>query len=180
MMKVLHIFNDGPSDDAQSIIEHQAKNHEIQIVDLSKPDVNYEELIETLRNKDCNPPFIIVTGHGDEKIAVEMMKLGALDYIIKDSGVTEMLPYVITKSIREIDKEKKLQSTENALKESEQRFKDIFDNAMDGICVLEMEKGTINAGNRMFCQMLGYNMEELKGTDIGHQYPEERCQGHSV
>jgi len=154
----------------EAIIKAGSCSDLLLVLDYKLPDMSGKELIETLRAKDCYPPFIIVTGQGDEKIAVEMMKLGALDYIIKDSGFTEMLPYMITKSIREIDKEKRLRSTESALKESEQRFKDIFDTAIDGICVLNMENGTINAGNETFCQMLGYNMEELKGTAIVDYY----------
>lgn len=52
MMQVLHILNDGPSDDAQFIIDQQACNHDIQIVDLSKDDINYDDLVDRIEQCD--------------------------------------------------------------------------------------------------------------------------------
>ena len=40
-------------------------------------------------------PFIVVTGRGDEKVAVETMKEGALDYVMKDTGLLDLLPSVV-------------------------------------------------------------------------------------
>ena len=51
-MKVLHILNDGPSDDAQYIIEQQSTNYEVQIIDLSKDDINYDELVDLIESCD--------------------------------------------------------------------------------------------------------------------------------
>ena len=51
-MKVLHILNDGPSDDAQLIIEQHSAKQVIQIVDLSKHDVDYDELVELIEQCD--------------------------------------------------------------------------------------------------------------------------------
>lgn len=51
-MKVLHILNDGPCDDAEYIISQQSANHSIKIIDLSKDDVNYDELIDLIEQSD--------------------------------------------------------------------------------------------------------------------------------
>lgn len=51
-MKILHILNDGPCDDAQYIIEQQSINHEIQLVDLSKDNINYDELVDYIESCD--------------------------------------------------------------------------------------------------------------------------------
>jgi len=61
---------------------------------------------------------------------------------------------------------------EQAIKESEHRFKAIFDNAADGILVADIEKKKFFSGNRMICQMLGYTEEEIKTLgvmDIHHE-----------
>lgn len=55
MMQVLHILNDGPSDDAQFIIDQQAHDHDVQVVDLSKDDVNYDDLVD--RIEQCDKVF---------------------------------------------------------------------------------------------------------------------------
>ena len=57
----------------------------LMILDYSLPDMNGKEFITELKSiHHILPPFVVSTGQGDERIAVEMMKLGARDYIIKD------------------------------------------------------------------------------------------------
>ncbi|TAH56025.1 MAG: response regulator transcription factor [Treponema sp.] len=58
----------------------------ILILDYMLPDMDGQELIETAGRRGIPmPPFIISTGRGDENLAVRMMKLGARDYVVKDS-----------------------------------------------------------------------------------------------
>ncbi len=62
---------------------------------------------------------------------------------------------------------------EEAIKESEHRFKAIFDNAADGILVADTENKKFFSGNRMLCQMLGYTEEEIKTLGVMDIHPEE-------
>lgn len=62
---------------------------------------------------------------------------------------------------------------EEAIKESEHRFKAIFDNAADGILVTDTENKKFFSGNRMICQMLGYTEEEIKTLGVMDIHPEE-------
>jgi PAS domain S-box-containing protein len=62
---------------------------------------------------------------------------------------------------------------EEAIKESEHRFKAIFDNAADGILVADKENKKFFSGNRMICQMLGYTEEEIKTLGVMDIHPEE-------
>jgi DNA-binding response OmpR family regulator len=78
----------------------------IMLLDYSLPDMNAKELIAELQRKEQPlPSFIVSTGQGDERIAVDMMRLGARDYIIKDSLFLDMLPEVIKRVAREIENE---------------------------------------------------------------------------
>jgi signal transduction histidine kinase len=80
----------------------------ILILDYGLPDMNGQELLIELNNLNIPiPPFIVSTGHGDERIAVEMMRHGARDYIIKDSNFLDFLPEVIKRVDREIENENK-------------------------------------------------------------------------
>jgi PAS domain S-box-containing protein len=62
---------------------------------------------------------------------------------------------------------------EEALKESEERFRAIFDSAVDGMVLADPETRELYTANRMFCQMLGYSLEEIKNMGIKDLHPEE-------
>jgi len=63
--------------------------------------------------------------------------------------------------------------TEEELRESEQRFRTIFDNATDGILITDMENRKFYTGNRMICQMLGYSLEEIQNLGVIDIHPSE-------
>ncbi len=62
---------------------------------------------------------------------------------------------------------------EEALQESEQRFKSIFDNAADGILIADVENKKFLSGNSMICKMLGYSEEEIKNLGMMDIHPEK-------
>jgi PAS domain S-box-containing protein len=62
---------------------------------------------------------------------------------------------------------------EENLKESEQRFKAIFDNAADGILLADVETKKFYLGNKAICQMLGYKLEEIKNLTVSDIHPKE-------
>lgn len=51
-MKVLHILNDGPCDDAQFIIDQQSGQHDIRVIDLSRKEIDYEDLVVQIEQCD--------------------------------------------------------------------------------------------------------------------------------
>src|SRR5258707_9242289 len=56
----------------------------LMLLDLKLQDIDAPQLVERLLDLGRCPPFIIITGQGDERVAVEMMKRGARDYLVKD------------------------------------------------------------------------------------------------
>ncbi len=91
----------------------------ILLLDYLLPDMTAEDIILTLNRKNLKVPFVIMTGHGDEKTAVKLMKLGAMDYIIKEKGILELLPTVLRRVLNELNTEQKLIDARNALRKSE-------------------------------------------------------------
>ncbi len=57
------------------------------------------------------------------------------------------------------------------LKESEERFKCIFDNVSDGILLADVQTMKLVLGNRMICSMLGYDLQELLGLTVNDLHP---------
>ncbi len=63
-------------------------------------------ILRAERNKGKNMPFIIITSQGNERIAVEAMKEGAWDYVIKDLSFQETLPAAIKRTLESYDVER--------------------------------------------------------------------------
>jgi len=89
----------------------------LMLLDYSLPDMNGIQMLTELHEKRCEIPFIVITGRGNEEIAVEMMKLGAKEYLIKDSRLLDMLPVIVKKVMKDIDIEKKLLEAEMMIQE---------------------------------------------------------------
>ncbi len=87
------------------------------ILDFSLSDMNGKQVIAALARNQQNIPFIIITGHGNENIAVEMMKLGAIDYLLKDKGLIKLIPHVVKRVHRDLSYRNKLLKAEKELHE---------------------------------------------------------------
>ncbi|MCZ7397178.1 MAG: PAS domain S-box protein [Candidatus Methanoperedens sp.] len=92
--------------------------------------------------------------------------------------VTDKIPYRDTKGniigiigfAIDITEHKRAQAE---LKESEEKFRSLFDNAIDGIMLAEIETKKQYMANKMMCQMLGYSIEEIKNLSIMDIHPEK-------
>ena len=92
------------------------------LLDYRLPDMTAAELVGELRRNGMVIPFIVMTGQGDEKTAVEMMKLGAMDYLVKDVGFIEHLPAVVRQLAARVETEARLILRERQLCQSEERL----------------------------------------------------------
>ncbi|MBN2764815.1 MAG: PAS domain S-box protein [Paludibacteraceae bacterium] len=114
----------------------------LMIVDYSIAGVkNAQDWIKARKEKGlCNPPFIMSTGQGDERIAVEMMKLGARDYLVKDSLLFDRLPDIMKRIQQELENENKLAYAEKQIRQISEFYKNIIENASDGIVLVDHTK----------------------------------------
>ncbi len=135
------------------------------LLDYRLPDMTGKEVIETLLQHQYSVPFIVVTGGGDEKVAVEMMKLGARDYIVKDEQFLDLLPSVVDRVIERLETERKLADAEEALRESAENFRALAENANDGI-VIFADEGRIVYANKQTAEMTDCSIAALLGTNI--------------
>ncbi len=105
-------------------------------------------------------PFIMVTGSVNEDTAVECMKSGAADYVLKDS--LKRLGSAITKAIEQRDLRKQRQESDKMLIESEQSYFGLFNSVSEAIYVLN-NQGVFIAVNSGAKKMYGYSTEEIIG-----------------
>jgi PAS domain S-box-containing protein len=98
-------------------------------------------------------PYIFVSGHIGEDRAIEALKKGATDYVLKDR-LTKLVPTVkrVLKEVEELDSRK---LAENSLKESEESYKILFENNLAGVYNSTLE-GSILKCNQACTEILGY------------------------
>ncbi len=133
------------------------------VLDYILPDMTGEEVIKNLIENDKPVPFIMMSGKGSERIAVDMMKLGAKDYIVKDTSFLEFLPRVVKQVADAINTERILATTVQTLKESEDKYRTLIEDAQDGIYIIQKKRFVYV--NSAFCRMFGYQKEELLGME---------------
>jgi PAS domain S-box-containing protein len=92
---------------------------DLMLLDLKLPDIEGRALVDHLTEIHHAVPFIIITGQGDERVAVEMMKRGALDYLVKDVQFIEFVPTVVRRALDHLAREKRLAEAEETLRRSE-------------------------------------------------------------
>lgn len=131
------------------------------ILDYGLPDMNGMEFIEELKKLKLEiVPFIVSTGQGNEEIAVNMMKHGAYDYIVKDSQLLEKLLKIIKRVDKEIENEIRLKHAELKIQKSELKYTAIFNDPSIFLGTLKTD-GTIIESNEAILNFAGITNQEV-------------------
>jgi len=112
-------------------------------------------------------PFIIVTGSVNEEVAVECMKAGADDYIIKEH--LTRLPYAVKDALEQYRLQIEKEASGLLMKENEKKIQSLYSAAPIGIGLV-INRVFIEI-NDTFCLMTGYKRDELIGTNSEIIYP---------
>jgi|GEM_PF-3403377 len=97
-------------------IEHiRNGNIFLMLLDYKLSDITGKELLQNLSNENLEVPFIFMTGFGDERIAVEIMKLGAKEYLVKSGEFLNQIPLVVKRIFKEIESDSKLKRMQKEL-----------------------------------------------------------------
>ncbi|MEI7636539.1 MAG: response regulator [Syntrophus sp. (in: bacteria)] len=143
----------------------------VLLLDQRLPDMAGSDIINTLNEHGLRVPFIVMTGQGDERLAVEMMKLGAADYLAKTLDLVDLLPGLFKRLFRELDNERRIRDTEARLRESEEKYRAIIEHMEEGYHEVDV-KGNFTFFNESMRKIIGYEREELLGMN-NRQYSDE-------
>jgi two-component system, sensor histidine kinase and response regulator len=165
------------SDGEQGVAKFEADSYDLMFVDQNLPVYDGLEVIRILGSKGILPPTIMITGSGDEKVAVEAMKRGAGDYIVKDveARYIELLPAAVEKMLRQQRALADKQLAEAALREREEQYRTLFEGSKDAIFISSREGNFIDF-NQAYMDLFGYTPDEMKMLHAGETYlnPDDR------
>ena len=134
---------------------------DLVISDWSMPRFNALAALRVVKETGLDLPFIIVSGTVGEELAVEAMRAGAHDYVLKDK-LARLAP-VIERERREHQRRAALRRSQVQLRASETRFSRLTESGLIAVLVGDLS-GEILEVNDAFVDMLGFPREELMGT----------------
>src|SRR5215831_8555470 len=191
-LKILHL--EDLATDAE-MIERQLKkanlNFELQVVsdkeafinalqkfrpdvilsDHSLPSFDSQEALSILKQKGFNLPFILVTATVSEEYAVNIMKEGACDYILKDR--LQRLPSAIQSAISKYKLELEQKKAQDEVLASERKYKLLFESNPMSMWMLSMATLDIIDVNEAAIRHYGYSREEFLSLNAKNLRPEE-------
>lgn len=143
---------------------------ELIIADWRLPDGESMELLPNHQDPLATP-IILMTSYGNERIAVEALKSGALDYVVKSPESMLDMPHLAARAIEQWNARAERVRMQKALLESEAQFRLLAENASDMISRLTIDGHMLYVSPA--CEtILGYTSEELTGTvsfDLIHE-----------
>ncbi len=143
---------------------------QLVIIDLFLPDGKGIEILNTAEGGPLFP-VIVITGQGDERVAVDAIKAGALDYVVKSSHTLADMPHIVERAFREWGHIIERKEAEKALQESEERYRLLVETMNDALIVLSKDE-RLTYANPKASEVLGYSLDELIGFSIADFFDE--------
>ena len=137
---------------------------DIALMDLNLPDGRAVDVL-THPPEDAPFPVLVMTAFGNQQIVVEVMKAGALDYVVKSPEAFATLPHTVERLLREWKLLQSHKLAEATLRESELRFRKIYEQSPVSYQSLDAE-GRILDVNPAWLTLFGYTREEVIGRRL--------------
>ncbi|NQU20765.1 MAG: PAS domain S-box protein [Candidatus Nealsonbacteria bacterium] len=134
----------------------------VVITDLRLPDGKGIELL--CEREKAGFPVLIMTSFGNEQAAVEAMKAGALDYVVKSTARLKDMPHIVERALREWGEVLNRRQAEEELQQARNQAREYLDVAAVTLLSLDVD-GVVTLLNRKGHEVLGYEPGELIGRD---------------
>ncbi|MFN4123933.1 MAG: sensor histidine kinase [Flavobacteriales bacterium] len=147
--------------------EHELESQQWDIIlcDYDMPQFNAMDAIQLLQEKKRDIPLIVISGSISEEIAVETIKAGAKDYLMKDKLMK--LPFAVARELRAAKEEKEKMHRELAMAQYQRKQNALLSAInLSTILITISENKIIESVNQRFCELTGYTPEEVIGKNI--------------
>jgi len=141
-------------------------SYDVVLADYNLPGFNGEATLQVALETAPQTPFVVVSGSIGEETAVDLLKHGADDYVLKDR--LSRLPFAIRRALESRRAQAARRQAQEDLRISEERYRLLMDNANDAVYVASLEAdgpGPLIDVNKRGCALLGYSREELLALD---------------
>src|ERR1019366_4075687 len=141
--------------DALIVLGHAS--YDLVILDYILEDMKGSDLLHRLHQDGIHTPVLMVTAYGDEQLAAQVLREGALDYVVRDpsSAYLSDLPKRVVESV-----------TRHRLQQSNNLLIAALESARDGIVICDLQ-GTVLHVTTAIERMFGYTRQELLGQNAG-------------
>jgi|GEM_PF-1346106 len=93
----MNITTAGSGEEGLELLEKN--QYDVILLNYSLPHMNGLEFLWNMRKRELNIPTIMITGHGNEQVAVQAMKMGISDYVNKDGDYLNKLDMIIQRAL---------------------------------------------------------------------------------
>lgn len=148
---------------AEAIAALQKQPFDCIFLDYHLPDGDGLSLVQQVRSLGITVPLVVLTGQGDEQIAVQLMKAGACDYLSKADVSPDSLYQILRQTIRVHRAEMEAALANERLKESEERYRLVLEGANDGIWDWYCATDEVYCNDRLL-EIIGVSRSEFSLT----------------
>lgn len=136
---------------------------DIILADFSLPQFTAMQALRLLQERGLDIPFVVVTGTTSEEAAVDTMKHGAADYLLKDR--LGRLTQAVERALQQKRLRDEKRASEEALRLSEDKFSKAFRISPDAISIIRLSDGQHIEINEGFARLTGFGPEEVIGKN---------------
>ncbi|ADO68271.1 sensor histidine kinase [Stigmatella aurantiaca] len=135
---------------------------DLVLSDYNVPGFDGISALEAVRSRHPDTPFLFVSGALGEDLAIELLKRGATDYVLKDR--LERLAPSVRRALREAEGHRARKRTEEALRKSEERYQLVIRATFDAVWDWDLETDRVE-WSEAIGQVLGHDLREA-GPDL--------------
>ncbi len=146
----------------------------VLILDYRLGDMDGIEVLDVIGDRIADMAVLLVTSQGDEKIAVQAMKRGVRDYMVKDTRLTfiDHIPISVDHALQYIRTQKEKARTQEKLKASERLNRTILDKMMEAVLFVNRDDRIVHL-NGLACDILNTTVEKARNTNLSDHQSKE-------
>lgn len=151
----------------------ELKKYQVLLMDYQLPGINALEITKKIRQEiKSDIPIVIVTGHGNEEVAIQALKLGADDYLVKRENYLFRLPSLLTN----VNDRNTLRKQKEELIESELKYRLLFANNPQPMWIYDPKTLKFLEVNKAAVKYYGYSRDEFLSMTLKDIRPEEELE----